>query len=352
VKVLHLTKINFTEVSGPAKSTVELCSNLNQIKGLNITQLNLLNSKPKNSYDHLFVHTKNIKKIIKLIKANDLFVFHSYYIIEFLFIGILIKFFKKKYVIVPRGALNKSAQKIKPLKKIIGNLIFNVFLKFSHAIQYLTYNEKDNSINKSKKSVVIPNGIQLKNETVTNHNNDKIFFTYIGRLDVWHKGLDLLIESFDQVSKENISGNAIELNLYGNFVRDSEEKIKYLVKEASNIYVHSAVFNKVKEDILLKSNFFIQTSRFEGLPMGVLEALSYGLPCILTEGTNFSNEVRDYSAGYNCQNSTRSIKNAIFESINENNYMQKSKNAKILASSFNWSKISQKSFNLYKECLK
>lgn len=116
--------------------------------------------------------------------------------------------------------------------------------------------------------------------------------------------------------------------------------------------MHSAVFNKVKEDILLKSNFFIQTSRFEGLPMGVLEALSYGLPCILTEGTNFSNEVRDYSAGYKCQNSTRSIKNAILESINENNYMQKSKNAKILASSFNWSKISQKSFNLYKECLK
>lgn len=95
MKVLHLTKINFTEVSGPAKSTVELCSNLNQIKGLNITQLNLLNSKPKNSYDHLFVHTKNIKKIVKLIKTNDLFVFHSYYTIDFLFIGILIKFFKK-----------------------------------------------------------------------------------------------------------------------------------------------------------------------------------------------------------------------------------------------------------------
>ena len=35
-----------------------------------------------------------------------------------------------------------------------------------------------------------------------------------------------------------------------------------------------------KRQILLDTDVFIQTSRFEGMPMGILEALSYGLPCL------------------------------------------------------------------------
>ena len=45
--------------------------------------------------------------------------------------------------------------------------------------------------------------------------------------------------------------------------------------------------NKVK--VLLDTDIFILTSRYEGMPMGVLEAWSYGIPCILSDGTNMIN---------------------------------------------------------------
>ena len=38
-------------------------------------------------------------------------------------------------------------------------------------------------------------------------------------------------------------------------------------------------------------DLFIHTFRFEGHPIAVLEALSYGIPCLLTPGTNMAGEV-------------------------------------------------------------
>ena len=53
-------------------------------------------------------------------------------------------------------------------------------------------------------------------------------------------------------------------------------------------YHYGAVFGKVKEKVLLDNDFFILTSRLEGHPMALIEALSYGLPCLVTQGSRLS----------------------------------------------------------------
>jgi len=43
------------------------------------------------------------------------------------------------------------------------------------------------------------------------------------------------------------------------------------------VYINDGIFDDEKEKKQLESDFFILTSRFEGHPMGLIEALSYGL---------------------------------------------------------------------------
>ena len=49
------------------------------------------------------------------------------------------------------------------------------------------------------------------------------------------------------------------------------------------VKLHDPVFGEEKINTLLKSDIFIQLSRKEGLPLGILETMNAGLPVILTE---------------------------------------------------------------------
>jgi glycosyltransferase involved in cell wall biosynthesis len=49
--------------------------------------------------------------------------------------------------------------------------------------------------------------------------------------------------------------------------------------------------------------------------MGLIEALSYGLPCIATDGTNIAGEISSYSAGWTATADAESIKNAFLKML-------------------------------------
>ena len=57
------------------------------------------------------------------------------------------------------------------------------------------------------------------------------------------------------------------------------------------VLIKDEVYGEDKEKVILESDFFILTSRFEGHPMALIEALSYGLPCLVTKGSNMSKEI-------------------------------------------------------------
>ncbi|MBD2508806.1 glycosyltransferase [Nostoc muscorum FACHB-395] len=54
-------------------------------------------------------------------------------------------------------------------------------------------------------------------------------------------------------------------------------------------------------------DLLIHTFRFEGHPIAVLEALSYGIPCLLTPGTNIAGEVEAAGAGWSVEDTPAAI---------------------------------------------
>ncbi len=106
-----------------------------------------------------------------------------------------------------------------------------------------------------------------------------------------------------------------------------------------------------KKEVLLDTDIFIQTSRFEGMPMGILEALSYGIPCLITEGTTLGEMVEKADAGWKTETTSYDIAIAIRKVIlQRDKWKEKGKNArKFVERMFNWDVIAKDTIKMYQK---
>ena len=121
---------------------------------------------------------------------------------------------------------------------------------------------------------------------------------------------------------------------------------------SSCVRIHKELYKEDKTQALRQADVFVMTSRFEGHPMGLIEALAYGLPCLATTGTNMRGEIEKYDAGWTADNTVESIAAAFGKMLDEReNLAQKSANARQLAARYDWAEIAQQSHKIYEEII-
>lgn len=251
---------------------------------------------------------------------------------------------KIPYVVIPRSTLTEKAQQHHRWKKIIGNFIyFNKMLRKAAGIQYLTEKEFNESGEKwNKNAFVIPNGIIIPNKKKTTFNSGRINATYIGRYELYQKGLDLLLEGIYS-AKDELRESNFKLSMYGVDQEGSIKKMEKIISQygiSDLVTIHGSVVGKEKEKILLDSDVFIMTSRFEGFSMGLIEALSYGIPCVVSEGTNIADEVFYNKAGWKCKCNAEDIKRALINVVNDrNDLFSYGDFAELLSQNYRWENI-------------
>lgn len=264
---------------------------------------------------------------------------------------------KIPYIVIPRSTLTNQAQKHKFLKKIIGNfLYFNRMFKKAAAIQYLTDQEyKESGDVWNKNSFILPNGINIPDIPAKSFESSKINAVYIGRLEKYQKGLDMLLSAICKTREDLINSN-FTLKLYGPDRENTVAGLKKFVNDnglSDIVCFMSPVFGDEKADVLKQADIFIMSSRFEGHPMGLIEALAYGLPCIATTGTNMRVEIEKNNAGWTADNNEESIAAALKAMLAERKQLAiKSRNARNLASQYDWEQIARKSHEIYSEIIK
>ena len=298
----------------------------------------------------------SISKLPAPFDRPDIVIFHECYRIQYIKIAKELKKLKIPYVILPHGELAKDAQKKKRLKKIAANiLIFNSFINAAAGIQCLSDVERSNT-HFGKVKFVATNGINIPNIQKTQFSESALKFVYIGRLDAYHKGLDLMLEgickSYDVMRK-----NSCTLDIYGPDFNGRLAYLETLIAEKNIgdiVKLHDPIFAEEKTRVLLDGDVFIQTSRFEGMPMGILEALSYGVPCLVSEGTTLAGFVRDNDAGWSCNTDAEAISNAIKIVISQKEMLlNKSQNAReAVRDNFSWDRIAKNAVDEYAKLIK
>lgn len=117
-------------------------------------------------------------------------------------------------------------------------------------------------------------------------------FIASGRM-AYAKGFDLLIEAFELFSRKNKDWNLVILG-DGKERRNLERKIQKAGLEERVIL--TGFTDRVKE-YMLDSSIFLLTSRWEGFPMVITEALEFGLPVIAFDITAMLPLVTDGEEG-------------------------------------------------------
>jgi glycosyltransferase involved in cell wall biosynthesis len=114
---------------------------------------------------------------------------------------------------------------------------------------------------------------------------------YMGRFDVIHKGIDILVEIMRFLPKA-------ELHLYGSEDIKTKQILDNIKANApSNIYFHKPVFGTEKIKVLTEASLYIQASRWEVFGISIAEAMYLGLPCAISDTHNLAQTFSEYNLG-------------------------------------------------------
>lgn len=145
----------------------------------------------------------------------------------------------------------------------------------------------------------IPNGIDdavFRREATPPSRHSR--FVFLGRLAIEQKGLDLLLQGYAKAVRQ--SSALPEILLAGPDFRGSLERLTAMAQNlgiADRIVFAGPVYGEPKWDLLSNARLFIHTSRWEGMPFALLEALAMGRPALVTPGTNLADEISQSRAG-------------------------------------------------------
>ena len=104
-------------------------------------------------------------------------------------------------------------------------------------------------------------------------------FLAVGRFSFQHKGFDLLIKSFNLFCQNN---HEWILDIVGE--GDMEFEYKALIKEyhlENRIIIHP--FTNNIQQFYSKAQIYVLSSRWEGMPLVLVEAMSHGLPIVTSD---------------------------------------------------------------------
>ncbi len=148
----------------------------------------------------------------------------------------------------------------------------------------------------SARTMVISNAVSIPEEKAQ-WSREEFHILFMGVL-IKRKGVADLLQAIKIVSEQNI-GKKITLVIAGE--GEEEENLRNLCKTLgleSVVKFTGWVDGKRKKELLLESQLFVLPSYNEGLPVAVLEAMSYGLPVLATDVGDISDAVTDGENGF------------------------------------------------------
>tara|TARA_B110000902_G_C14293413_1_gene582105 strand:- start:5043 stop:6122 length:1080 start_codon:yes stop_codon:yes gene_type:complete len=282
---------------------------------------------------HKFIHPNityyQSKSTLKLLidifkKRNEIEYFNMFcgLIYTLPFVALLLKLIGIKYVYYPFGQLMPLAMKKKGSafkKKIYLNLLLKPLLNNAWRIIANSKYEKKviEKLVMSSNIIIAPLSIQGYELKKIESLAKKEYYTYIGRLDIWHKGLDIMLEAIS-LNKNLFYDNKVTVMMAGRGKPVEIESIQSLINRFDLneiVILKSNISDEEKIEILNKSFFFIHPSRVEGFARSMREAIHLEIPLITTYDSNVGDYIADFKCGYSSDFSVSSIANAIQNSF-------------------------------------
>lgn len=360
--IIHIVlgKANPNRQNGVNKVVFELATNQSK-NGHNVAVWGITRNPVVNYLERLFttrlfedssLKFKISPELIKAINAVDeetVFHLHGAFLPQLFAVSRYLKQNQLDYIYTPHGGFNTEALKRSKWKKMIYIWLFekSVVLnaRFVHAIGKSEIEGTKSVFGAAPRIELIPNGHRPSTSIFPKiwNNGERTNFGFVGRLDIRTKGLDILLDGFRDFRQNG--GNAV-LHIAGSGA--DEEQVKSYVRSkglADSVVFYGSLFGIYKDQFLSGIDYLCLTSRNEGLPGVVLEALETKIPCIVSSETNMGDVINQANAGFVLEsNDKNNVEKALSMAVcarKNGVYTKLCANAKRLMSKrFQWSVIS------------
>lgn len=322
MKLIHIVRGDFNpnSLNGVYK-VIDSVSKVLASNNLNVCVLSVSNNKEDiyrpQEYKHirvsesryLFFITQEFKEFINKQSIDTIYHFHSVFIPWFL---PAIKYIKSKgckhIVLTPHGQYVNEAMKNSLKKRIFFSFFDSKVIQNADIIHLIGKTELNNYIKNNNKNIkFIPNGCNIGNGKLQERD---LIFSYLGRLEIKQKGLDLLVKAFSNYKKNGgigvlyIAGNGPDKKVIEDLIKDENVE--------KDVVFKGAVYDDKKWDFLRKSAFFLHPSLWDVVPTACMEAASCSVPLIITEETNLGEYVLKYQSGYIIDNDVKDLSKKLF----------------------------------------
>jgi poly(glycerol-phosphate) alpha-glucosyltransferase len=170
---------------------------------------------------------------------------------------------------------------------------------------------------------------------------------FVGRLDVFHKGLDFLVEAAAAVPVWHLA-------LVGPDVRAGAE---WLLRRATTLGIRSRLTlvgprqGRELHEAYAAADLFALTSRWEGLPLSLLEALSHGTPALITPAVERSVGVAAAGAGWTAAPGELAAALERLPRLKPAEWARHAERARALAGRYSWPAVARQYETVYRSVL-
>ncbi|MFA5163963.1 MAG: glycosyltransferase family 4 protein [Candidatus Omnitrophota bacterium] len=205
----------------------------------------------------------------------------------------------------------------------------------------------------NREAKVIPNGVEIPQVEAESNTLDeyglenKKYIIAVGRF-VAGKGFEDLIEAFGRASLSSfklvIAGDA-------DVEDDYSRELKERARRMPNVVLTGFITGKPLKELYSHAGLFVLPSYYEGLPIALLEAMSYGLSCIVSD-IPANREVGLAEERYFNPGDIKGLSDKIREfAAKPLSEEEKSRQIALIRENYDWDKIAKETLQVYRDIL-
>lgn len=176
-------------------------------------------------------------------------------------------------------------------------IMYKYTYPFAAAVTVLTHYDLKKWRKRFRNVVCMPNPIPIEKDPKVYNNRDRNKVVLAaGRVDAWNvKGFDNLIRVWNLIYSHFPGW---ELHIAGNYEECSKAYLESLMDHGAYDSIKFIGFRKDIGKVMSQSEIFVLSSRWEGLPMGLMEAMNQGCCCVAFDvKTGPSDIIKNYKSG-------------------------------------------------------
>ena len=202
-----------------------------------------------------------------------------------------------------------------------------------------------------RKTQFIPNGVNRPDIQKAQLITEKFglskdsYILFLGRL-VPEKGIRYLIEAFKQTKTDKklvIAGGSSDTDSF-------TEELKDLAKDDNRIIFTGFVQGQMLDELYSNAYIYTLPSNLEGMPLSLLEAMSYGNCCLVSDIPECAEVVEDKALIFQKSN-VNALREKLQEACDHPEIVMELKKqaADFICEKYNWGDVVEKTMELYKE---